>query len=117
MFRTITAVHVGALVCVSVSAQPVETSDPRKVVSMGCHVDDGICYVALEGTRFVQNASNCSSWGGGAAEVRWDNADKVGKRAYATMMAAMLAGKKVQLSVSGCTVQGAPKLAFFNIIN
>ncbi len=93
-----------------VQAQSSETNDPRKIISLGCHVGDGVCSVSLEGAVFVRNATNCPVL---SNEVRWDNADKEGKRAYSSFMVAMLAGKKVQLTVSGCTLQKFPKLAYY----
>jgi hypothetical protein len=102
---------IAALLCHSfVQAQTFETHDPRRIISLGCHVGDGVCSVTLEGAVFVRNATNCPVL---SNEVRWDNADKEGRRAYSSLMVAMLAGKKVQLTVSGCTLQKFPKLAYY----
>jgi len=97
------------------SAFASESVAGRKVVGVGCHGADGICYVTLDGSPFGASLS-CAS--GTSNDFRFDNGDtSSGKRAYASFLAAALAGKTVSVTLEGCTSQGYSKLAYYFISN
>lgn len=88
-----------------------ETVASRKVVGVGCHNSDGTCFVTLDGSPF---GSTLGCAVGVSNDFRFDNGDtSSGKRAYASFLAASLAGKVVSVSLEGCTAQGYAKLAYF----
>lgn len=90
-----------------------EQTTPRHIVSLGCHDVNGTCFVTLDGTPFGSTLG-CSV--GAITQFRFDNGDTdEGKRAYASFLAAFLAGKQVSVDLSGCTTQGYPQLVYFNI--
>jgi len=102
--------------CISMSlsitdAAAGESVASRKVVGVGCHNGDGICFVTLDGSPFGASLG-CAV--GASNDFRFDNGDtSIGKRAYASFLAAALAGKLVSVSLEGCTSQGYAKLAYF----
>jgi len=90
-----------------------ESTGVRKILYLGCHDTDGTCYVGLDGGAFGVTLG-CPL--GPMAEFRFDNGDTdVGRRAYASLLAAMLSGKSVVVSLDGCTTQGYPKLLYFAV--
>jgi hypothetical protein len=101
----------------SQAAGPVSIGN-KKIVTIGCHnVDPSICYVSVD-SKF--NALYCdSSKSGPTDEIRWDNADTVmGRRTYASLLVAHLAGKTVNIVLSGaCTLDGFPAIQYFRIID
>lgn len=99
----------------STNAFAGESVASRKVVSVGCHNTDGICYINLDGSPFGSTLG-CAI--GGLNEFRFDNGDtSIGRRAYASFLAASLSGKSVTVTLEGCTSQGYPKLAYFLVSN
>ncbi|WP_426323355.1 hypothetical protein [Pseudoduganella sp. R-43] len=105
-------------ICLSLTSNSANASEyvaGRKVVGVGCHNTDGICFVTLDGSAFGATLG-CAN--GASNEFRFDNGDtSIGKRAYASFLAAALAGKTISVSVEGCTVQGYSKLAYFFVSN
>ena len=100
-----------AVLSVQNSAAAVENLGPRQVVSLGCHNTDGTCYVSLDGAAFGSTLG-CSV----TNEFRFDNGDTaIGMRAYASLLAAMLKGRSVSVTLNECTIQGSPKLRYFSI--
>jgi hypothetical protein len=92
-----------------------ENISSRKIVDIGCHAYNGICYVQLDGPAFGSTL-NCSSPASSTNQFRFDNADSVnGKRAFAALYAAFLTKKEIDVYLSGCTSQGAPKLGYYHI--
>ena len=95
----------------STGAFAAESVASRKVVGVGCHNTDGTCFVTLDGAPFGATLG-CAV--GASNDFRFDNGDtSIGKRAYASFLAASLAGKSVSVSLEGCTSQGFAKLAYF----
>jgi len=95
----------------TVTAFAGESVASRKVVGEGCHNTDGTCFVTLDGSPF---GSTLGCAVGASNDFRLDNADtSISKRAYASFLAASLAGKLVSVSLEGCTTQGYAKLAYF----
>lgn len=85
----------------------------RNIVSLGCHDVNGICFVTLDGPSFGSTLG-CSV--GATTQFRFDNGDTdEGKRAYASFLAAFMAGKKVTVDLSGCSSQGYPQLVYYYI--
>lgn len=96
-------------------AQPARAEETgfRSIVDIGCHEDKGTCFVKLDGSAFG-GAQNCRV--GASTEVRWDDADQAnGKRTFAALYGAFLAGKQVNLEVSGCTSQQYVAVAWYHI--
>jgi hypothetical protein len=99
----------------SIDALAGESIVLRKVVGVGCHNSDGTCFINLDGSPFGSTLG-CAI--GGLNEFRFDNGDtSIGKRAYASFLAASLSGKLVTVALEGCTIQGYPKLAHFFVSN
>lgn len=90
-----------------------ETLNDRQITSIGCHALEGICYVTLDGPNFG-GGEGCSS--GATNEFRWDDADGPnGRRAYASLLAAHSQLRLVNVTISGCSSQGWPKLSSYRI--
>jgi len=105
-------------ICTSLSSNGAfagESVAGRKVVGVGCHNTDGTCFVTLDGSPFGATLG-CAV--GASNDFRFDNGDTpIGKRAYASFLAAALAGKTVSVSLEGCTSQGFSRLAYFFVSN
>ena len=102
-----------SMAMLSQSAHADEETGYRKIVSIGCHNTNGTCYVALDGTSFG-GSLGCAN--APTIEFRFDNGDtEIGKRAYASLLAAYLSGKSVTAHLVGCTSQGLPALAWFRV--
>ncbi|WP_151779956.1 hypothetical protein [Acinetobacter bereziniae] len=90
-----------------------ENINSRKIINIGCHVNDGICYVRLNGPEFGSTLG-CSI--SSTNQFRFDNANSTnGKRAFAALYAAFLTQKVVDVYLSGCTSQGFPQLIYYGI--
>ncbi|WP_288454723.1 hypothetical protein [uncultured Acinetobacter sp.] len=90
-----------------------ENINSRKIIDIGCHVNDGICYVRLDGPEFGSTLG-CSITS--TNQFRFDNANSVnGKRAFAALYAAFLTQKVVDVYLSGCTSQGSPQLLYYHV--
>jgi len=97
-----------------VAAANWEDLGQRTITAIGCHNVDNTCFIALDGPVFGVN-QGCVAVG---SQVRWDNGDtSEGKRTYATLLAAYLAGKKVDIVLYGCSSQGFPTLAWYWVSN
>ncbi|MEN8283476.1 hypothetical protein [Acinetobacter gerneri] len=83
----------------------------RKIVDIGCHVDTGVCYVALSGEAFGKNEKCTVS---PSNEFRFDASTVNGKRTYASLYGAFLSKKLVDVYISGCYV-GFLTLAFYHV--
>src|SRR5258706_16279759 len=82
-----------AAISVAAAAWAGENVGPRKVVNVGCHNVDGICFVTLDGSAF---GSTLSCPVTSTTEFRFDNGDTtVGRRTYASFLAALVGGKSV----------------------
>ena len=85
----------------------------RKIINIGCSNVNDTCFVVLDGPLFGASLG-CPS--GSTNEFRFNNGDTTyGKRTYASLLAAYLAGKRVSAYLSGCTAEGAPALKWFHI--
>ena len=83
-------------------------------MAIGCHNFDNTCFIILDGPGFGVN-QGCVNSGTG---VRWDNGDtSEGKRTYATFLADYLAGKKVDITLYGCSRQSFPTLIWYVVVN
>jgi hypothetical protein len=112
MLRSLKIGVCGLLALLSLSAN-AETAIGRKVKVVGCHNTDGTCYVILDGAAFG-SSQNCSV--NPTTEFRFDNGDTViGRRAYASFLTALVSGRPVTVTVSGCSRQGWPRLHYFNV--
>jgi hypothetical protein len=106
-------VGVFGLITLLASAATAETAIGRKVKFVGCHNIDGTCYVQLDGAAFG-SSQNCSV--NPTNEFRFDNGDTViGRRAYASFLTALVSGRSVTVTVSGCSRQGWPRLHYFHV--
>lgn len=98
---------------VSTNALAGETLGARKIVGLGCHNTNGVCFVTLDGGAFGATLG-CSV--GATNDFRFDNGDTAnGKRTYAALVAASIAGKSVSVYVDGCTSQGYPNLIYYYV--
>lgn len=104
-----------SLYFIASSTYAYENISSRKIVDIGCHADNGICYVQVDGPAFGSTL-NCSSPASSTNQFRFDNADSVnGKRAFAALYAAFLTKKEIDVYLSGCTSQGAPQFGYYHI--
>lgn len=91
-----------------------ESIGPRTIASIGCHNTDGTCYVVLVGSAFGASLG-CTS--GATTEFRFDNGETaVGRRTYASLLAAHLSNRPVNVYLEGCTSQGVPRLIYFHVL-
>ncbi len=86
------------LLFIANSAFADEGVTSRQIVDIGCHITDGTCYVTLSGSSFGQSQT-CTK---PSNEFRFDGSTTHGKRAYATLYAAFLAKKSVDIVIQGC---------------
>jgi hypothetical protein len=108
----ILAVALCAAVSSIQNASAIEDISPRQILKLGCHHVNGTCYVVLDGAPFGSTL-NCTYAGN---EFRFDAGDTaIGIRSYASLLAAKLKGRSVNVTIDGCTVQGVPKLRNFLI--
>lgn len=99
----------------STSALAGESIGARKIVGIGCHNTNAVCYVTMDGAAFGASLG-CTV--GATNDFRFDNGDTaIGRRTYAALMAAFMAGKSVTLYLDGCTGQGYPNLIYYNVVN
>ena len=85
----------------------------RLITDIGCHHVNAICYVTLDGGT-LGSSLGCPV--APTSEFRFDDGDTaIGRRTYASLLAAFLAKKHVSFMVDGCTVQGYPKLTYFHV--
>jgi len=90
-----------------------ESLTARKIVGLGCHNTNGVCFVTLDGSAFGATLA-CAV--GATNDFRFDNADTAnGKRTYAALVAASVAGKSVSVYLDGCTSQGFPNLIYYYV--
>lgn len=88
-----------------------EDTGPRTITSIGCHSIDNTCFVSLDGPVVGAN-QGCQAIDNN--NIRWDNNDtSEGKRTYSSLLAAFLAGKKVNIHIYGCSLQGYPKVIWY----
>jgi hypothetical protein len=103
-----------ALLGVAGAGHAAEYMSQRQITSLGCHSGDGTCFVTLDGALFGKNEPCAANYPTGINQFRFDNGDTPsGRRAYASLMAAFLAGKRVDIAISGCTGQGVPALSYY----
>ena len=83
----------------------------RRITAIGCHHGDGTCYVTLDGAAFGAS-EGCAQ--GASNQFRWDTADTPsGRRTYASMLAAYLQQKRLDVAIAGCSAQGVPTLSYY----
>lgn len=110
--RTFWSVIVAAACLLAQPARALSTGF-RSIVDIGCHEGNGTCFVTLDGSAFG-GGENCRA--GASTELRWDDADQAnGKRTFAALYGAFLAGKQVNIEFAGCTSQGYVGVAWFHI--
>lgn len=90
-----------------------ENTGFRSIVDIGCHRIDGTCYLTLDGSPFVVAGSSCNLY---PNMFRFSTDDTNGKRAYMSLLAAYLAGKKVSLYANGCYIN-QPNFQTFDWFN
>jgi len=97
------------------SAAATEGVSTRKILDVGCHNTDGVCFVTLDGASFGSSLGCAVSV---TNEFRFDNGDtSIGRRSYASILAAFLSGRSVSIVLNGCTNQGFPALHYFHVLN
>jgi hypothetical protein len=83
-----------SLLVFSTGAMAGTNSGARDIKSIGCHKNDNICFIEIDGGAV--GPSSCSK-----TSVRWNTeTDVAGKSAFSLFTAAYFAGKKVELRVS-----------------
>jgi hypothetical protein len=116
MFKKIaTCALIASIGLIGSSARAAENTGYRKIIYVGCHHFNNICFIQLEGSPFG-GSLGCAS--GPTNEFRIDNADTViGRRTYSTLLAAHLSGRTVAVQLDGCSSQGGPALLWFHVGN
>lgn len=100
------------LMTISFASFAAEDVSNRKIIDIGCHTWDDTCFITLSGTPFGAN-ENCIDKP--INELRFPSSTINGKRTYASLLAAFLAKKTVDIYISGCGPGGWPYLAYFHI--
>ncbi|HIF9111852.1 TPA: hypothetical protein ACX6SN_002058 [Photobacterium damselae] len=80
----------------------------RDITEIGCHLNDGTCYVSLD---IPVGPTNCHS-----NSVRWnkDHSDS-GKETLSLLMAASAAGKKVNFHISDSCYGAFPTFNYMSV--
>jgi len=80
---------------------------------MGCDNVTPMCYVNISGPP-VGSTVGCSS-----NVIQWDsNNDPNGKKTYASLLAAFLAGKQISIYVNSCSIRPTyPTIWYYSIYN
>jgi hypothetical protein len=94
----------------SVSCFAASMSGPRKILSIGCHNTDPICYITIEGSPVGPAGCNGTS-------IRWDSSTIPGKNHLSLFMAAYHAGKPVDLSILDACFPIQPNFPTFGFSN
>jgi len=84
----------------------------RKITTIGCHHVDGTCYASLSGETFG-NTLSCPYKN--VNQFRFDASTTNGKRTYASLYAAYLSKKFVDVYLDGCSSDGRPSILWFHI--
>ncbi len=100
------------LMTINFSSFAAENITYRKITSIGCHHIDGTCYVSLSGEPFG-NTLSCPYKN--INQFRFDASTVIGKRTYASLYAAYLAKKFVDVYLDGCSSDGRPSIAWYTI--
>lgn len=87
-----------------------ENITSRKIIDIGCHVNTEVCFVTLSGEQFGKS-ENCAQ---PSNEFRFNGSTMNGRRAYASLYAAFLSKKLVDIYISGC-YSGFLTLNFYHI--
>lgn len=94
-------------VCLAGLVHADEDTGARTILGYGCHMNDGTCYVNIDGPA-VTGGPECTG-----TQLRWDAKNNVnGKSWLAMIMMAAANGKKVQFFASGCMSPGFPAFLF-----
>lgn len=77
------------------ACQPVaaEWVGSRKIIAMGCHNTDSICYIEIDGAAV--GPANCRG-----NSIRWDSSTTPGKNQFALLLSAYHAAKPISLNVA-----------------
>ncbi|MCS4296863.1 MULTISPECIES: hypothetical protein [Acinetobacter] len=110
MLRKITIVLI--LMTANTSLYAAENITCRKITSIGCHHVDGTCYASLSGEPFG-NTLSCPYKN--VNQFRFDASTTNGKRTYASLYAAYLSKKLVDVYLDGCSSDGRPSIVWFHI--
>ncbi|GFE79856.1 hypothetical protein GCM10011487_18560 [Steroidobacter agaridevorans] len=82
-----------------------------RVVAVGCHNTDNVCWVEVEG--FTGSPACGTSY-----QLRWDAGTAWGNRWYATLLAAKASGNRVRLEIASyCSAQGYPTFLYGSVID
>lgn len=84
----------------------------RKIINIGCHHVDAICYVTLSGEPFGNNL-NCAYKN--INQFRFEANNVNGRRTYASLYAAYLSKKLVSVYLEGCSPDGRPSISYYSI--
>ncbi len=101
---------IGILLITLPSAVFADTnSGSREIQQIGCHLNDGTCYVYIDGAAVGPSQCNNTS-------LRWnkDSANS-GTEMLSLLMAAFAAGKKVNFRVVDTCYGSYPTFSFINI--
>ncbi len=83
---------VFVFLCIS-NDSSAEWVGSRKILSMGCHNTDSICYIEIEGAAV--GPANCRG-----NSIRWDSSTIQGRNQFALLLSAYHAGKPISLNVA-----------------
>lgn len=93
-------------------ANAAENLYTREISNIGCHYMNEICYVNLSGEQF---GSTLGCYIKSTDQFRFDSSTSIGRRAYASFLAAFLAKKTINVTLEGCSSDGWPSLKWFFI--
>ncbi|WP_151811438.1 hypothetical protein [Acinetobacter bereziniae] len=101
------------LITISFASFADESVSNRKIIDIGCHSVDDTCFVMLSGAPFGSQEKCTSS---ATNEFRFSSSTPDGKRTYASLLAAFLAKRTVDIELRGCDARsGAVTLVWFHI--
>ena len=87
-----------------------EHTGKRNINDIGCHLNDGTCYVSITGDPV--GPSSCHS-----RSVRWNKDSHSGKETLSLLMTAFTAGKQAGFYISDSCYSRQPHFPTFRYIN
>lgn len=108
-------VMVGGIMLFTTGATAMENTGDRKILAMGCHTHDRICFVSIDGEAIGPEPSCTSN------SLRWSaDSDVNHNETFSLLTAAFLSGKTVRFNLeSECfSLQAAyPTIRYFYVIS
>ena len=92
------------------NVDPARSNIHRHIMEIGCHLNDGTCYVTIDGEQV--GPESCKS-----TSIRWNKETSVsGKETFSLLMTAFAAGHLVQFRVLDSCYESYPTFSYIKVI-